>query len=236
MAGILDTLTNLFSDKGSDSAKMLALLGTGLMSLIENNKYQPPPNVQPLYKPAPFYDRALSAPMRQYGSLGEKLYFNPNPFQLNPQEAAQRYGPSKQEYLDSVNAYQQGLAALQAAAPTRPINTMQTPGKLYAAQQDTAPSVLQMLKGVRQYNQGGPVVGPGDGASDSVPAMVNGGQPAALSDGEYVLPASFVSAVGNGSTRAGVAQIQRMVDRVMGAKYGTTEATPRPIDPRRALL
>jgi hypothetical protein len=72
--------------------------------------------------------------------------------------------------------------------------------------------------------------------SDSIPATINGSQPARLADGEYVLPAHFVSALGNGSTNAGVKQIQNMVDRVMAAKYGTTDATPRPLNPRRMLV
>lgn len=39
------------------------------------------------------------------------------------------------------------------------------------------------------FAEGGLVEGPGTGTSDSVPAMIDGQQPAALSDGEYVLPA-----------------------------------------------
>jgi hypothetical protein len=39
------------------------------------------------------------------------------------------------------------------------------------------------------------VTGPGDGQSDDIPAM--------LADGEYVLDAEIVAALGNGSTKAG---------------------------------
>lgn len=94
---------------------------------------------------------------------------------------------------------------------------------------------LGSLNRERRYAAGGPVAGPGDGMSDSIPTTINGRQPAALSDGEYVLPAHFVSALGNGSTRAGVQQIQSMVDRVMAAKYRTRDATPRPLNPRAVM-
>ena len=38
------------------------------------------------------------------------------------------------------------------------------------------------------------------GMSDSVPAMINGAQPAALSEGEYVIPADVVAMVGDGGS------------------------------------
>ena len=48
--------------------------------------------------------------------------------------------------------------------------------------------------------------GPGDGVSDSIPATVDDEQPVMLSDGEYIMPAEFVSAIGNGSSDAGAAK------------------------------
>ena len=45
---------------------------------------------------------------------------------------------------------------------------------------------------------GRPLEGPGTGRSDSIPAVIDGGQPAALSDGEFVIPARIVSELGNG--------------------------------------
>jgi len=109
---------------------------------------------------------------------------------------------------------------LPTAAPFRP-------------RASSSPNYMQFRNGRWGYAMGGPVAGPGDGVSDSIPTSINGQQPAALSDGEYVLPAHFVSALGNGSTKAGVQQIQNMVDRVMSAKYGTNNPTPRPLNPRR---
>ena len=43
-----------------------------------------------------------------------------------------------------------------------------------------------------------------DGRSDSVPAVIDGKQPAALSEGEYVLTAPVVAYLGRGSSRAGI--------------------------------
>jgi hypothetical protein len=63
----------------------------------------------------------------------------------------------------------------------------------------------------------------GDGMSDDIPAMIDGDQPAALSDGEFVIPADVVSHLGNGSSDAGAQQLYGMMDRIRQARTGTTE-------------
>lgn len=85
------------------------------------------------------------------------------------------------------------------------------------------------------YAGGGAVAGPGSGLDDAIPAIVNGRQPAALSDGEYVVPAHAVSALGNGSTNAGVRQLDGMVDNVMTHKFGTRNRKPKPLNPARVM-
>lgn len=65
-----------------------------------------------------------------------------------------------------------------------------------------------------------------DGTSDSVPAMIDGQQPAALSEGEFVIPADAVSGLGNGSTEAGAKTLQQMIDRIRQVKTGTARAAP----------
>lgn len=63
--------------------------------------------------------------------------------------------------------------------------------------------------------------GPGDGLSDDIPARINGVQEARLADGEVVLPADFVSDVGNGSSNAGAKKIMAHVAHVRKKKHGT---------------
>jgi hypothetical protein len=45
--------------------------------------------------------------------------------------------------------------------------------------------------------------GPTDGMADQIPATIDNRQPAALSDGEFVIPADVVSHLGNGNSDAG---------------------------------
>jgi len=56
------------------------------------------------------------------------------------------------------------------------------------------------------FRHGAHVAGPGDGQSDNIPAM--------LADGEFVFPADVVSALGNGSTKAGSQKLYEMMHSI----------------------
>jgi hypothetical protein len=72
------------------------------------------------------------------------------------------------------------------------------------------------------YSDGGRLLkGPGDGVSDSIPAVIGNRQPARLADGEFVVPARIVSELGNGSTEAGARKLYAMMDRVQKARSKT---------------
>ena len=72
------------------------------------------------------------------------------------------------------------------------------------------------------YSDGGRLLrGPGDGVSDSIPAVIGEKQPARLADGEFVVPARIVSELGNGSTEAGARKLYAMMDRVQKARSKT---------------
>jgi hypothetical protein len=68
--------------------------------------------------------------------------------------------------------------------------------------------------------QGGYLNGDGDGMSDSIPATIEGKQPARLADGEFVIPADVVSHIGNGSSKAGSKRLYAMLDKVRHARTG----------------
>lgn len=63
--------------------------------------------------------------------------------------------------------------------------------------------------------------GNGDGVSDDIPAMIEGEQEAALSDGEFIVPARIVSELGNGSSDAGAQKLYAMIDRIQAARKQT---------------
>lgn len=75
------------------------------------------------------------------------------------------------------------------------------------------------LSDLGSYSDGGRLLrGPGDGVSDSIPAVIGKKKPARLADGEFVVPARIVSELGNGSTEAGARKLYAMLDRVQSAR------------------
>ena len=90
------------------------------------------------------------------------------------------------------------------------------------------------LASLSGQGQGYYLGGPTDGMADLVPATIDGTQPAALSDGEFVIPADVVSHLGNGNSEAGAQQLYSMMDRVRRERTGTTRQGPE-INPTRMM-
>jgi hypothetical protein len=104
------------------------------------------------------------------------------------------------------------------------------PGLGYMYNQDDQQYVQQQAGGglsdarynLGGYSDGGRLLrGPGDGVSDSIPAVIGKKQPARLADGEFVVPARIVSELGNGSTEAGARKLYAMMDRIQSARKKT---------------
>jgi hypothetical protein len=100
---------------------------------------------------------------------------------------------------------------------------------------DTA---LTKDSGLRLLAEGGYLDGgrlSGDGMSDDIPARIDGGQEAALSEGEFVIPADVVSHLGNGSSNAGSKRLYEMMDEVRRARTGR-EQQGKEINAERYML
>jgi hypothetical protein len=67
--------------------------------------------------------------------------------------------------------------------------------------------------GRHDFRHGAHVAGEGDGQSDDIPAM--------LADGEFVFPADVVSALGNGSTKAGTDKLYKMMEEIRARARST---------------
>jgi hypothetical protein len=102
-----------------------------------------------------------------------------------------------------------GLAALNATNPAKQVRG-------YAS------------GGITSIKEGQYLDGPSDGMADDVPANIDGAQEAALSDGEFVIPADVVSGLGNGNSDAGAEVLSAMMDRVRKARTGK-KAQPKEI-------
>ena len=62
-----------------------------------------------------------------------------------------------------------------------------------------------------------------DGMADKIPAHIDNKRPAALSDGEFVIPADVVSHLGNGNSNAGAKRLYEMMDRIREARTGNSK-------------
>ena len=106
----------------------------------------------------------------------------------------------------------------------RRLNVNTTTGIQNALKRDSG---LRLNQPYMQFNEGGYLeTNMGDGMSDSISSSIEGEQPAALSENEFVVPADVVSGLGNGSSDAGAEQLYAMMDRVRKARTGTEKQAP----------
>jgi len=101
--------------------------------------------------------------------------------------------------------------------PTRRLDLSMDTGIDEALKRDT---------GLRLLAEGGYLNGEGDGMSDGIGALIEEEQPAALSDGEFIIPADVVSHIGNGSSEAGASKLYNMMDKIRQARTNTKEQAP----------
>ena len=117
-----------------------------------------------------------------------------------------------------------------------PANTMfsgyfnATPPPLTSAQYHANPAA-GAGGGIVSLQTGGLTAGVGDGMSDQIRTTIEGRQPAALSAGEFVVPADVVSGIGNGDTNSGAKRLYAMMNNIRGARTGQT-TQPQRITPR----
>jgi hypothetical protein len=179
------------------AAKMygMPLVGAGLAGLEQSDIYGDP----------------ITAPHKKIPTLNLSDANYPG-LNLNTNYAA---GGVIDPSVDSANAG--GLAGLYSTQDGTP--QQDTPAEGYGLGR------LQAMSqgGVPTYAKGGYLDGPGDGMSDSIPATIEGKQPARLADGEFVVPADVVSHLGNGSTKAGSQRLYGMLDKVRKARTGTAK-------------
>lgn len=73
------------------------------------------------------------------------------------------------------------------------------------------------------FSQGGYIGGIAGGMDDTIPATIDGSQEAALSSGEFVVPADVVSHLGDGNNQNGASKLYGFLDQVRSVKTGSTE-------------
>ena len=114
-----------------------------------------------------------------------------------------------------------GATALANTPTETSPSKVMTPEQLLAAQASgaitkAAQGGLMGLAHGGRYLQGNT-----DGMADKLRTSIDGKQPAALSHGEFVVPADVVSHLGNGNSDAGAKKLYSMMDKIRQARTGT---------------
>jgi len=96
------------------------------------------------------------------------------------------------------------------------------------------PTQTMAAGGILGLKEGMYLGGASDGMADEVPATVDSVEPAALSDGEYVIPADVVSHLGNGNSDAGAKVLDGFLLKVRKERTGNSKQG-KEINPKKLL-
>ena len=176
-----------------------------------------------------------AAPAKKPDTPVTPLQYSANPINPTPQPDVPAYGGLSQDFGRQQRYFDQQFTpvaqmptstAMPAMAMGGPVEQMSMMNSPYIQGIENGGNVAGFANGgmshLGDYSDGGRLLkGPGDGVSDSIPAMIGRKQPARLADGEFVVPARIVSELGNGSTEAGARKLYAMMDRVQKARGKT---------------
>ena len=163
-------------------------------------------------------------PNRRPGSAGQRYFTDVNFNGGDPSGIAASLQAANLANLAQQNRAGQSLPILRAAAEAEAAQANNTQalaaGGIAGLNMGGDPRMAQMMAQPRYLS------GSMDGMADTIPASIDGRDPAALSGGEFVIPADIVSGMGNGNSDAGAKSLYAMMDKVRQARTGMKEQPP----------
>lgn len=224
----------VMTDGSIDMAKIgtLALGAYGAMggNTVQTGGYSKPvPKLDMTRQQVPYTDAE-----RVPGSAGRQYF-------TDPQFTTQGDAGARAGAQSAAGAQSQGIMSAYNARPAAPaaapIPAMRTPWERapVAVAPTAAPAsgvaALMPVPQATGFAQGGSteatkgryLSGNTDGMADEIPTSIDGEQDAALSHGEFVIPADVVSHLGNGNSEAGADKLHQMMDRIRKARTGNSE-------------
>jgi len=163
-------------------------------------------------------------PNRRPGSAGQRYFTDVNFNGGDPSGIAASLQAANLANLAQQNRAGQSLPILRAAAEAEAAQANNTQalaaGGIAGLNMGGDPRMAQMMAQPRYLS------GSMDGMADTIPASIDGRDPAALSGGEFVIPADIVSGMGNGNSDAGAKSLYAMMDKVRQARTGMKKQPP----------
>ena len=151
--------------------------------------------------------------------IAQKLVAQDDPFYQSPQFKAYQNDPANM--MGTADVYYSPYFGQQSSG-----SVGRAMDRAYEQYRNTAapvvtPEVKAAHGGLMELAKGRYLQGETDGMADKIPAQIGQDQPAALSHGEFVVPADVVSHLGNGNSDAGAKKLYQMMDKIRTARTGT---------------
>jgi|TARA_R100000388_G_scaffold6008_1_gene6001 hypothetical protein len=216
MSSWWDDFTGIFK-QGLSGQNIGTLLGTGIAGYAINRSGLSSPNV-----PVVGYQGEVP----KYTAVRERV-----PMQQDPNR---RPGSGGRRYFSDIIYADRPERQPMSVAQARTQAQQQAQGiaALQAPRLDEKP--LMAAGGIIGMNTGYYLGGATDGMADKVPARIDNGQEARLSDGEFVIPADVVSHLGNGNSEAGAKELYAMMSRTRKSRTGNPKQG-KEINPKKML-
>jgi hypothetical protein len=225
----LSGLTKTFTKPGGGvDWRTIATIGGGVMGLMGVGKAeQRPTGYQgkiPEYTAVRERVGDTYDPERRPGSSGQR-YFSDIAF-AKPEgiEAARTAAQEQATGLGALNVANPAIQKRPAArAEPKAAEEIDTATRPASAVIEDKPVPQYAAGGIAGLKKGDYLRGDTDGMADKLRTTIENKQPAALSHGEFVVPADVVSHLGNGNSEAGAKKLYEMMNRIRQARTGTTK-------------
>lgn len=219
----MDTVTGAFKTDGEYDMSKIVGAGAGAAQLFglfgdSSSSSSRPSGYQggiPTYTATRMQVPNTYDPDRRPGSGGQRYFTDVDYGGGDPTAQAAGLETLNRANLAAQNRQGQQLAPIRAAADAAAAQSTQQPFQVGIGALASG--------GIVGLKEGKYLNGATDGMADEKPAMIDGEQPAALSDGEFVIPADVVSHLGNGNSDAGAKVLEDMMDRVRKERTGSTK-------------
>lgn len=237
------------NEDGSINLAGIGTVGAGLYSLLDSQKQDGGGYSKPVPVKTAIRER-IEQPTRPVGAqaMGRRYftdvqYVDPNDTAAvdaaKTAAASQAIALKKPKYeeVEKVefalpkkwNPVAEDKTKINTAANTAASNTAAAsglpaiPNAIEIAEQTYPKEKTLASGGVAQMRNPRYLRGSTDGMADKIPSSIDNKQPAALSHGEFVIPADVVAHLGNGNSDAGAKKLYEMMSRVRKARTGTTK-------------
>lgn len=216
--GVASALKAAFTKDGKVDWRAVAGAAGGLYGLYQATQKQEKSGYQgkiPTYEAQRTRLELPEDPNRRPGEFGRRYFSDvvfaaPTPA-APPAEQPEQPNQQPAEQTETQTLAAGGLTGMYEMEVESPYARKDAPKQDYAT------------GGLAGLAQGKYLRGHTDGMADKIPARIGKDQPAALSHGEFVVPADVVSHLGNGNSDAGAERLYEMMNRIRKARTGTTK-------------